>query len=620
MEDFYKENLEAVNKRFPQVYDKILNNDDSCDESYDTNFEESVNGEKICFVNYNNRINYLNSRYDAYGAASIWANGFNDVNFKSIIILYGMANMMYVKALLERLGKDNIVMLYEPSQKLFRTALQEIDMREVLDDDRLFYFINGINTDAFRAYCKALFEYERIGFSKIAISPNYNQPYKSEIAEFLCMCEAEIFLFQIYKNTYIEYGAEMNDNLIDNIYGSIYTSSIDNLKVEIKKMNIIDVPAFIVAAGPSLDKNINELKNAIGKSLIIAVDSSIRALLQRNIIPDLLVTTDPHKPMVLFEDERALEIPLIVCMHSRYEIMAKHRGQKFMFSDSDYIIDIYNRFGKEISSLQTGGSVANTAFSLVKFLGFKTIVLMGQDLAFTNNKKHANNVYEEKEVGEDPSDKYTEVEGINGEPLLTFANFKVYRDWFEAEIRDNPDLKVINATEGGAKIHGAPNQTLKDTIEQNCILKIDFKNTISKVKDAFDDSQKIEYIEIFRRMVDKAKELDEKFKQGIRDYKRFKELIRNRKCNTIEFKKLMKKIEEINNISNVEVYMELVSMYAKEDEYKITENIYQVDGNSSIESEGNAIADKGIAMLEAYIKANVRALDRIQKSLERQTT
>lgn len=620
MESIYEKNLEAVKNRFPELYEKLLINIDKFSEQGETDsvvLDYSVQNEKIVAINQGDRLWYLNSRYAASDAANIWAEGFSDLNYKGIVILFGMSNMMYIKALLKKLGKQNIVMLYEPSEALFYKALKEIDMQETLEDYRLFYFINQINFDSFRNYCQGLFEYERIDLTRISILPNYNHLYEQEIESFVDMCKIEISMIQIYKNTYLLYGVEMNDNLIDNIPYSIHTSSVDNIKTEIEKMDISDVPAIVVAAGPSLDKNIEELHKVGGKALIIAVDSSIRALLQRNIIPHLLVTSDPHKPMVLFEDERTLKIPLVVCTHTRSDIMAKHTGKKFMYSDSNFISNIYHKFDKNIAILETGGSVANTAFALARFLGFQTILLIGQDLAFTNNKKHANNVYHEKAVGEDPSEHYIEIEGIDGKPILTFTNFKLYRDWFEAEIKDHPEIKVINATEGGAKIHGACNMRLKDAIFEYCKKEIDFKIPIDQSEDSFNNEEKREYTQLVKNMTEQSKELDKKFKDGIRYYHKLKELSCKGMSNSGEFNRILKKIEEINRIGDNEPFMELISMYAKEEEYNITHNIYKVDKDAVLEDEGSVIADKGIAILKAYIKANKRVLDRIEIVMEK---
>ena len=70
-----------------------------------------------------------------------------------------------------------------------------------------------------------------------------------------------------------------------------------------------DVPAFVVSAGPSLNKNIKELRRAKNKSFIIAVDTAVKPLLQEGIVPDMFATLDGIKPLELVETEQAKELP-----------------------------------------------------------------------------------------------------------------------------------------------------------------------------------------------------------------------------------------------------------------------------------------------------------------------
>ena len=51
--------------------------------------------------------------------------------------------------------------------------------------------------------------------------------------------------------------------------------------------------AIIVCPGPSLAKNIDALKKAKGKILIISVLHAFKALKQAGIIPDIIIHTDP---------------------------------------------------------------------------------------------------------------------------------------------------------------------------------------------------------------------------------------------------------------------------------------------------------------------------------------
>ena len=50
-----------------------------------------------------------------------------------------------------------------------------------------------------------------------------------------------------------------------------------------------EVPTIVVSAGPSLNKNIMDLKKAVGKACIIATDTAMKPLLNAGIIPNLFV-------------------------------------------------------------------------------------------------------------------------------------------------------------------------------------------------------------------------------------------------------------------------------------------------------------------------------------------
>ena len=77
---------------------------------------------------------------------------------------------------------------------------------------------------------------------------------------------------------------------------------------------------------------------------------------------------------------------------------------------------------------------------------------MGQDLAFTGNKDHADGVTQEKM---DYFEKSIMVEDIYGNMIPTCRPFAMCREWMERRIAQ-PDatMPIYDATEGGAKIKG----------------------------------------------------------------------------------------------------------------------------------------------------------------------
>ena len=111
-----------------------------------------------------------------------------------------------------------------------------------------------------------------------------------------------------------------------------------------------------------------------------------------------------------------------------------------------------------------GGSVATAAFAFMRFLKQKRIILIGQDLASANGVTHAG--------GDNDNTRYNEttVEGYYGGTVTTRSDWLGYLRWFEREIQtineNDEGIRVIDATEGGAKIHGAEIMTLQQAIDE----------------------------------------------------------------------------------------------------------------------------------------------------------
>ena len=64
------------------------------------------------------------------------------------------------------------------------------------------------------------------------------------------------------------------------------------------KSQMADIPAAVVSAGPSLDKNIQLLKRGAEKFLIIAVSTALKPLLKTGVFPDFIVAIDPDETSV----------------------------------------------------------------------------------------------------------------------------------------------------------------------------------------------------------------------------------------------------------------------------------------------------------------------------------
>lgn len=600
MNELAKKNIECLAEKMKDIEEGIVNYvNKNGNQDKTVYIDRSANEEPILAKEKEGRMWYLNSRYDVQYAAKVLADAQGEIHYRNIFILCGLGNGMYLQELLKRLGDENIVIAYEPDPEVFVSLIENVDMTESFGDRRVLVFAEGINTNTFSQYFGIIFRYELIDLSKFIIAPNYGRLYAEQIQEFHDMCWREANMLQGEKNTLADIGYEMADNVIANLWNMSKHSTVNELAEYFENAGVDteNVPFLIVSAGPSLDKNIEDVRAAKGHAFVVAVDSAIRKMLEYNIMPDIIVTVDSHKPLVLFEDERVKHIPMVVCGQSRQEVYRQHKAKMFVFTEDEFVLYFYRHFGHDIAPLRTGGSVANNAFSLALLLGFKKIILVGQDLAFTNNKKHASNVYEESGISEEDSYKYTYVTDINGEQILTFRNFAMYKDWFEGVIRDNEDVKVLNATEGGANIKGAENCTLKEAIARWCNVSFN-ASIINNVPDVFADEEITSVYDYIVEMHDRCDELNKSFNEEIKNYMRLKELIAEGKTGGSAFNSVMKKIQKFNDMANREPLVHLISMYSSKNEHEALEGLYEE--KKSADREAMTAADKGIALLEGY--------------------
>ncbi len=91
-----------------------------------------------------------------------------------------------------------------------------------------------------------------------------------------------------------------------------------------------DVPVIVVSAGPSLNKNIEDLKKAVGKACIIATDTAMKPLLNAGIVPDLFVIVDGLKPAVLFEHKDISKTAMLIMTGVSIPSMDMHKGKNFL--------------------------------------------------------------------------------------------------------------------------------------------------------------------------------------------------------------------------------------------------------------------------------------------------
>lgn len=216
-------------------------------------------------------------------------------------------------------------------------------------------------------------------------------------------------------------------------------------------------PALIVAAGPSLNKQIPLLAQHQDLFTIFAVDTVWPILNSHGIVPDYLVALDPLALPSWPQNGLSPRTRLVAdVIASPNMVWSNDRGHIITCADG-HIAETLRFLGAGPGRLGVGGSVATLAFNLAVHMGANPIVLIGQDLALTGGKDHAAGyLYAySTEMLEDRTERGYDVAGYYGGRVRTERQLLSYKSWFEDRFKELPELMVINATEGGARIEGS---------------------------------------------------------------------------------------------------------------------------------------------------------------------
>lgn len=392
----------------------------------------------------------LGSCYDGSHAAKVWLNQF-DTGQTENMILFGMGDGEIAEEARRRFPGE--IMVYEPCRRLYDYVIHTEYGKKVVESGvRVFCE----QPDKMETAITQLLNEDAVETTLLAVHPGYMELFQDEWMRLCGVCENLCNQIGFMKKPIQRFIGAMTENQIKNIEYMEKGIPVARLKKYWKK----DMPVIMVAAGPSLEKNKLYLKQAVGKTFIFCVDAALPALLREDIVPDLLACTDAMKNMNCFEDERSKDIPLLVTTNSPSPLLEESRSYKVWGNDHEYISDIMAKVGIELPRIPFYSGVATALLATILELGTQKIIFVGQDLAYSPDGRSHISGREEEYV----RDEAYKIEGYDGGMVYSRGDWVNFLEWFEDTIQVFPQCKFINATEGGAKIHGAEQMTLFDVI------------------------------------------------------------------------------------------------------------------------------------------------------------
>lgn len=603
--EVFEANIRAIENKFP-VWAMRMQEPKRKKRNFTVEAEQSYQGDTILKVHQDGRTLYLNGKYAPEATGLRWLEQQGKIEEFAPIVIVGVGDGIHIRQIMEAVPKTANILIYEPSLELFRRAVEEVDLSFLFAlDIPVALVVEGLNENELPAYFKACINYTNMTSMKIMITGNYDELFTEKVSTFMKDLNYFVQSESVGWNTTLRYTGVNAGNVFHNLHYLCEGYSVEQLYGILPE----DVPVIVVAAGPSLNKNLMDLKKAQGKACIIATDTAMKPLLNAGIIPHLFVIVDGLKPGLLFEHKELSKVPMVTMTGVSVEPMKMHKGKKFFYySGSPFEHHILRAVGyKEqraytLPYLETGGSVATSAFTLGVCMGARTIILIGQDLALTGNKTHADGTFKEKMEEVDVSGwQYSEVEAIGGGTVVTRTDLKIFLDWYENIIKKWDYVNLVDATEGGALIHGSKVMTLKAAIRKYCKKEFNVKWHIDHSKKIFNETNRYIAWEYMHRAAEKIDEVEKKAREGLKYYDKLDGITKKRKVTNAELMKILKKIGRINDYMSVDYMAQTLEDSLAGLNYTLRPEMYHMKEDKKEELQD--ISKQGQAMLYGLVVA-----------------
>jgi len=432
------------------------------------------------------RLLLLHSGYAPEEEARRWAAE-TEIEPTDVVFLFGCGAGYPAQAQLDRFGRRNHLLIIEPDPAIPEHSRALPIYRNLVQDRRFSLFDNWNaclrHFEGLENYC-----WRRIHF---LVWPPYRELFPEESEAIRVSVFRQQNRLGAVKNTVFHFAETWQQNLLLNLPSVIQSAPVARCFGRLSR-----TPVIIVSAGPSLEKNLHLIEQAYGRALIVSTATAARLMALKGLKSDIILTVDPsaYNFTAHFEGIDHGESVLVYDPTVSPKVTESYRGLKALLLLFPDCLWLESFAGEPLGLIKTGGSVSNVAFDLACRLDADPVILIGQDLAFTNNLTHARGTFAHGHTHEVPADwaagnlealkakahndalsnRYSAIDRIlvraaNGGFVPTDRKLFEYLCWFEREISEiGSRRRVINATEGGALIRGAENLEFQDTLDRYC--------------------------------------------------------------------------------------------------------------------------------------------------------
>lgn len=303
-----------------------------------------------------------------------------------LLLCFGIGSGKHIEELIKKSNGITDIIIIDQSYEFLKISFHLVDWRPIFhyfykNNKGLHFVINNNYSNVSNSILNVIFKYYPYHF--------YNLPYLTHYSSIFFENVKKEFLSKINLGFT---GLGFYDDEID---GLDHTIENINNKRAIYKNNFPlqkESSAFIIASGPSLDDDIENIKKHQKNAVIFSCGTSLKVLYKNGITPDFHIEQERTKDIIKnilvdnLPEEYLKSINLISLNVVEPPILELFKSANIYFRENDAGSSIVP---DDIPKLDhCNPTVTNATISLTSDMGFKQIFLFGADMGFLDSDNH----------------------------------------------------------------------------------------------------------------------------------------------------------------------------------------------------------------------------------------
>ncbi len=448
----------------------------------DTQFILATDGTVTGSVGEGANLRWLASRRRPLDEAQRLAAQVNPAE-AGVVVIQGFGLGHHVRLIAEKLGRSGIVLVYEPDIALLRAVLERVDLTGVLEHTNIAVLTQADNAGQISEMLRGAEVVVSIGVKIIEHGPSMprlgesTQRFADTFTKTIRAIRTNVVTTLMQTETSIRNGL-MNLDWYASVPGIAELTACAHSR-----------PAVVVSAGPSLHRNMDLLAKpgVRDRVVIIAVQTVLKQLLDAGIKPHFVTSLDYHEISRRFYEGLTAEsvegVTLLVEPKANPAILDAYPGAIRCVHDKILSTVLGAGFVHDGCEMTPGATVAHMGYTLARHMGCDPVILIGQDLGFTDGQYYAPHaaihdtwagelnefntleMMEWQRVVRNRAHLHPTIDHL-GRPVYTDEQMSAYLVQFERMFAADAEQgrTTIDATEGGVAKQHAETMTLHDAL------------------------------------------------------------------------------------------------------------------------------------------------------------